>query len=292
MTVIGDDYARCGRGVPGPSSRRALANRGLGPKRWRRRPHSSAGWAAPRSAAISPVRRSPTGLPNRRWSSAATSCPPGHPRARRCSVRAIRATEESLACYAAAEALGAQRLVATTGGELAEAARRDGVPVIGLPAGLQPRAAVGYSSASRPSSSPGAGRPPDQHRDRCRRIPLGRFRGSQVARSELAAEIGDAAPVIFGSDVTSPVAYRWKTQVNENTKSPAYSAALWRRTTTSSRAGRAPTAVRRGLPADRDQHPRERKRLELTAKAIEPYAAAVSGSRPRARLAQSASSTR
>ncbi len=32
-------------------------------------------------------------------------------------------TEETLACYAAAEALGAQRLVATTGGELAELAR-------------------------------------------------------------------------------------------------------------------------------------------------------------------------
>ena len=53
-------------------------------------------------------------------------------------------TEETLGCYAAAEALGAQRLVATTGGELAELARADGVPVIGLPAGLQPRAAVGY----------------------------------------------------------------------------------------------------------------------------------------------------
>ena len=32
-------------------------------------------------------------------------------------------TEETLACYAAAEALGAHRLVATTGGELAELAR-------------------------------------------------------------------------------------------------------------------------------------------------------------------------
>ena len=39
--------------------------------------------------------------------------------------------------YAAAEALGASRLVATTGGELAEAARRDAVPVIGLPAGVE-----------------------------------------------------------------------------------------------------------------------------------------------------------
>src|SRR5688572_26794974 len=42
-------------------------------------------------------------------------------------------TEETLACYSAAEALGAQRLVATTGGELAGKARSDGVPVVGLP---------------------------------------------------------------------------------------------------------------------------------------------------------------
>src|SRR6187397_383333 len=39
-------------------------------------------------------------------------------------------TEETLACYEAAGALGATRVVMTTGGELAEAARRDGVPVI------------------------------------------------------------------------------------------------------------------------------------------------------------------
>ena len=32
-------------------------------------------------------------------------------------------TEETLACFAAAEALGARRIVASTGGELVEAAR-------------------------------------------------------------------------------------------------------------------------------------------------------------------------
>ena len=52
-----------------------------------------------------------------------------------------------MACYDAAEAVGAERVVATTGGKLAEHARRDGVPVIGMPAGLQPRAAVGYTFA-------------------------------------------------------------------------------------------------------------------------------------------------
>ncbi len=53
-------------------------------------------------------------------------------------------TEETLACFEAAEALGARRIVATTGGPLAEPARAAGVPVIGIPSGLQPRAAVGY----------------------------------------------------------------------------------------------------------------------------------------------------
>ena len=54
-------------------------------------------------------------------------------------------TEETLAVYDAAGALGARRIVATTGGKLAEAARADGVPVIPLPGGFQPRAAVAYS---------------------------------------------------------------------------------------------------------------------------------------------------
>jgi glucose/mannose-6-phosphate isomerase len=147
-------------------------------------------------------------------------------------------TEETLACYAAAEALGAQRLVATTGGELAEAARRDGVPVIGLPAGLQPRAAVGYMFC---------------------------------VAAELAA-LAVAAPRIN----TEIDAYRWKTQVNENVKLPAFSSALpeadhnelggW------SGAGGRFAAI---FLEDRDQHPRERRRFELTARAVEPHAAAV-----------------
>ena len=54
-------------------------------------------------------------------------------------------TEETLAVYDAAGALGARRIVATTGGKLAEAARAEDVPVIPLPGGFQPRAAVAYS---------------------------------------------------------------------------------------------------------------------------------------------------
>src|SRR5215203_6963653 len=55
------------------------------------------------------------------------------------------ATEETLATYDAAKDAGAPRIVATTGGELAERARADGVAVVPLPGGFQPRVAVGYS---------------------------------------------------------------------------------------------------------------------------------------------------
>jgi glucose/mannose-6-phosphate isomerase len=187
-------------------------------------------------------------------------------------------TEETLACYAAAEALGAQRLVATTGGELAENARRDGVTVIGLPAGLQPRAAVGYMFCVAAELAALSLAGPRIHTEiDAAASHLGEAFGAAEARArELAGEIGDATPVIVGGDLTAPVAYRWKTQINENAKIPAFSAVLpeadhneiegW------SGAESRFAAI---FLEDRDQHPRERRRFELTAKAIEPHARAV-----------------
>ena len=107
-----------------PPSRRALAG-GVGalepleaPAAW-----SSAGWAARRSAATSPRRRSATG------STRPLTVVRGYELRLAAADRAVLCssysgnTEETLACYDAAEALGAQRIVATTGGALAEAAR-------------------------------------------------------------------------------------------------------------------------------------------------------------------------
>jgi glucose/mannose-6-phosphate isomerase len=187
-------------------------------------------------------------------------------------------TEETLACYAAAEALGAHRLVATTGGELAEAARADGVPVIGLPAGLQPRAAVGYMFCVAAELAALSLAGPRIHTEiDAAASHLGEsFAAAEARATELAAAIGDATVVVHGSDLTAPVAYRWKTQINENAKLPAFSSVLpeadhneiegW-----SGADGRF-AAI---FVGDRDQHPRERKRFELTAKAIEPYASTV-----------------
>src|SRR3954462_9362422 len=58
-------------------------------------------------------------------------------------------TEETLHCFDRAGAAGAARVAVTTGGKLAESARAAGdVPVIGVPSGMQPRAAVVYMTVT------------------------------------------------------------------------------------------------------------------------------------------------
>jgi glucose/mannose-6-phosphate isomerase len=186
-------------------------------------------------------------------------------------------TEETIACYAAAEALGAPRIVATTGGELANAARGDGVPVIGLPAGLRPRAAVGYlftvaaEVAALTGAAPGIRTEIDSAGPHLREVS-----GALDAQAdELAQRLTGSIPVIYGADLTVPVALRWKTQINENAKLPSFTAALpeadhneiegW---TAGEEAGRM-SAI---FLEDPDQHPRVRRRFELTAEMVEPVA--------------------
>ncbi len=187
-------------------------------------------------------------------------------------------TEETLACYAAAEAVGARRIVATTGGPLAEQARRDEVPVIGLPAGLQPRAAVAYmfTAAAEVATLCGVADGIRTEIDSSA-AHLEQVRDELAERAAaLAGELAGTTPVIYGSDLTAPVAYRWKCELNENAKLPAFSHELpeldhneivgWEGATDRF------SAV---FLQDRDQHPRERQRFDLTAKLIEPHAACV-----------------
>lgn len=187
-------------------------------------------------------------------------------------------TEETLACYEAAEALDAKRIVATTGGELAELARRDGVPVVGLPSGMPPRAAVGYMFAVAAELATLAGAAPGLRTEiDAAGAHLEERRDALAARaSELAEAVGDAIPVIYGADLTAPAAYRWKAQLNENAKVPAFASELpeadhneisgW------DAAGGRFAAL---LLTDSDQHPRERSRFEVTGELLAPHAAAV-----------------
>jgi glucose/mannose-6-phosphate isomerase len=183
-------------------------------------------------------------------------------------------TEETLACFAAAEALGGPRIVATTGGALADAARAAEVPVVGIPSGIQPRAAVGYmfAIAAEAATTTGVALGMRTEIDAAAAA-LEAEREALVERAaELAAQVEGTIPVIYGADLTAPVAYRWKTQVNENAKQPAFTHELpemdhneivgWEGAPS---AGRF-TAI---FLTDSDQHPRQRQRAELTAELID-----------------------
>ena len=195
-------------------------------------------------------------------------------------------TEETLAVYEAAGALGARRIVASTGGTLADEARSENVPVIPLPGGFQPRAAVAYSlvAALEVAAVCGAGERLHAEIDvaAAHAEELVAAWGPEGAKDSLAKELAralhDTIPQICGAGLTTPVGYRWKTQINENAKAPCFTHELpeldhneivgWEG---AGRLGRF-SAV---FLDDCDLHPRIRQRIELTRGLIASHAAAT-----------------
>ncbi|MGH2890463.1 MAG: SIS domain-containing protein, partial [Solirubrobacteraceae bacterium] len=143
-------------------------------------------------------------------------------------------TEETLAAYEAAGALGARRIVSTTGGALAAGARADGVPVIPLPGGFQPRATVGYALvvalevAALAGAASGLRTEIDVAAGHAERLTAdwGPEAPEDSQAKSLARALVGTVPQIAGAGLTAPIAYRWKTQINENAGAPAFAARL------------------------------------------------------------------
>jgi glucose/mannose-6-phosphate isomerase len=139
-------------------------------------------------------------------------------------------TEETLACFDEATAKGIPRVVLTTGGLLAERARAEGAPVIGVPAGMQPRAAVIYMVVAALECAALCGVGPSLRGELESAASLlarlteewGPDSGDDSAAKALARELDGAIPVVYGADSTVAVAKRWKNQINENSKVPAF----------------------------------------------------------------------
>jgi glucose/mannose-6-phosphate isomerase len=189
-------------------------------------------------------------------------------------------TEETLACFEAAEVLGARRLVASTGGQLVDQARAAGVPVIGLPGIFQPRFAVAYMFAIAAEAAALARVGPRIRTEIDAAAAFLEVRRDELRTraGEVAAALDGAATVVYGSDLTAPVARRWKTQINENAKAPAFYSEL-PEADHNEICGWSPEAAAGPMAAvfleDCDQHPRERQRFELTAGLIEAEGATV-----------------
>jgi glucose/mannose-6-phosphate isomerase len=143
-------------------------------------------------------------------------------------------TEETLAAYDDAVERRAPRVVATTGGALADRALRDGVPVIPLPAGFQPRAAVGYSLVAALEAAALCGAAPSLRLEVEAAASLAQELAKQWGpdgpedgeAKALARRLHGTVPVVAGAELAAAAAYRWKCQINENAGLPAFASAL------------------------------------------------------------------
>src|SRR4051812_20079651 len=133
-------------------------------------------------------------------------------------------TEETLACFERAGGMGAPRVAVTTGGKLAEAARAAGdVPVIGVPSGMQPRAAVVYGTVTSLLCAESAGASPSLRSEIEEAAEIARqIVDDHDEAKQIASAIGDRIPVVYGGPTSIAAARRWRGQFNENAKRPAF----------------------------------------------------------------------
>ncbi len=138
-------------------------------------------------------------------------------------------TEETVEALGEAENQGADVVVVASGGELARMADAIGAPVINVPDSIpQPRAALGAVAIpplivlEAVGLFPGAGRWVALAVDQLKRR-RDQLVGAHSPAQAMAARIGRTIPLIYGSHaVGATAAQRWKTQVNENAKCPAF----------------------------------------------------------------------
>ena len=138
-------------------------------------------------------------------------------------------TEETVEATTEAAVQGAKIVVVSGGGELSRLGKAWGAPMVSVPDNIpQPRAAVGALAIppliilEQIGLFPGARRWVDEAVRRLtdRRDELA---GKDSLVTDLARRIGRTIPLVYGGGTLGAVAaQRWKTQMNENAKIPAF----------------------------------------------------------------------
>ncbi len=152
-------------------------------------------------------------------------------------------TEETVSCLTEALARGCTPVCVASGGAVAGLAREHGLPLVLVPGGQQPRASLGLLAAPVLAALEAAGLCPSQAgnvRETVELLRLGnRVLGPEApedetrvgrdasgsdwhSASDLARLLHGKQAVIYGAGPTVAVARRWKGQINENAKAPAF----------------------------------------------------------------------
>lgn len=145
-------------------------------------------------------------------------------------------TSETLSAAREAIRRGCRVVAITSGGTLGALAAEHGLGLAAVPAGFQPRAALGHLTFAMLGALEGAGLLPALAADveqtvgtleaAAARLGPDVPAGDNLAK-QLAAWLGDRIGVVWGAEgVGAVAAMRWKTQLNENGKVPAWHAAM------------------------------------------------------------------
>lgn len=145
-------------------------------------------------------------------------------------------TAEALACFEEAIRRGCRVVGVTSGGELGRRLEELALARVLVPGGLQPRAALGLLTLGTLGALEAAGLLPSLHEDVAECVRELAVLADQMApglptsvnlAKQVAEAVGERVPVIWGAEgIGAVAAARWKTQMNENAKVPAFAAAL------------------------------------------------------------------
>jgi glucose/mannose-6-phosphate isomerase len=137
-------------------------------------------------------------------------------------------TEETAAGFGAAIDAGAMCVAITTGGRIGGMASAANVPALTFSWDAEPRSALGWSFASLLAICDKLGLVPGVGADLPNALAEMRTMASEIGRAvpeasnhakQLARRLASPRPVVICAEALAPVAYRWRTQTNENAKS-------------------------------------------------------------------------
>ncbi|MFH1190199.1 MAG: bifunctional phosphoglucose/phosphomannose isomerase [Candidatus Omnitrophota bacterium] len=192
-------------------------------------------------------------------------------------------TEETISAFKDAKAKGAHIIVITSGGVLAGLAAESSIPVIRIPPGLQPRAALGYAFFTLITVFSKIGVIGDKSAEMREAIEcLEKLRDTVLALAvplekniakDIARRIYAKMPVIYSAqDRLDSVCTRWRGQLAENAKTLASSNLFPEMTHNEIVGWEHPGKALKGLAVimlrDRGDNPRVAKRMDIVSKVI------------------------
>ena len=140
-------------------------------------------------------------------------------------------TEETVSAFVQGLATPAKKLAITTGGRLLTTARANGVPAFVFSFRGEPRAAFGYGLMPLLAVAEALGLTQDAGRDVDEAISAMESLRERIGEDaplaanpakQMALRLAGRLPVVYGAEILTEVAHRWKTQFNESTKVWAY----------------------------------------------------------------------